>query len=139
MNNLKYRIWNSDNKVFFNIDLANIFFGIENLSKSLGKHSPCLFSRFVCSDPVKYNPDFIYKSHRVDLVWQKALEYKDSQGTEIYEGDIVSYSKWICEVKSSIICNVSDDSWWELRQICSNIKIIGNIFETPELLKNKTN
>jgi len=60
---------------------------------------------------------------------------KDKNGKEIYEGDIVEYKtisgKWKIAVEWTMWCykGITD---------AKNGKIIGNIYENPELLKGRT-
>lgn len=77
---------------------------------------------------------------------------KDISGREIYEGDIVkatSFARWIGVVKYSdenqaFIFDDLDkkyrgDSTVFMSQFDEGFKILGNIYENPELLKEPTN
>ena len=68
---------------------------------------------------------------------------KDSKGIEIYEGDIVKYNNgdvirigYIEFMAGIFFLNFLDQTDEELGYLLvSNLKVIGNKFETPELLK----
>jgi len=71
---------------------------------------------------------------------------KDKNGKEIYESDIVKF-KWNDEWISPVFWD--DDYGWTIQTIKawrynlashkSTVEVIGNIYETPELLKGRDN
>ncbi len=77
---------------------------------------------------------------------------KDKNGKEIYEGDIVKYEVWkrfhgdMSEHTSAVEFNEKWAGWWPMvghtvvddgyyNWEVENIEIIGNIYESPELIK----
>lgn len=67
---------------------------------------------------------------------------KDKNGKEIYEGDILQYKDSYgksCryEVKMQIDRNISGFTFWSNMGVIYPNKIIGNIYENPELLKHE--
>lgn len=134
MRELKFRIWDKQNKIFiYERDASH---------KRLAISLVGLVYHGGYDDVLTEN----------DYVVQQYTGLKDCSGKDIYEGDIVSYEagepnrndgsfyKSISEVKFENgafwprpIKEECEDSWYdyELKNIC----IIGNIFENPELLK----
>lgn len=75
-----------------------------------------------------------------DLIIQQFTGLQDNKGEDIYEGDILII--WIDEDRQTDLYEVKDlrelylecnrdDSYYRI----SSMKIVGNIFENPELLK----
>ncbi len=71
---------------------------------------------------------------------------KDKNGKEIYEGDVVAEENkdsedniYVCEFDNTdakfIFCSPLDGEALEENNFASDLKIIGNIYSSPELLK----
>lgn len=70
---------------------------------------------------------------------------KDKNGTEIFEGDIIKGTITSAWKKQEIVCvvkyinckfvSVEDNKWEHSLMFAKDIKIIGNIYENPELLE----
>lgn len=76
--------------------------------------------------------------------WMQYTWLKDKNGKEIYEGDILritttfhSYNlaiKWNNEHANFCFDTSEPENYWWLDERSSNSEIVGNIYETPELL-----
>lgn len=68
-------------------------------------------------------------------VIQQYTGLTDSTGKKIFEGDIIGYNqrKWEVVWNDGGFFEIKDGEYlWE---VCNKMEVIGNIFETPELLK----
>lgn len=125
---IRFRIWSPKHKIFIEMFPYNLF------------------------HEVGLNGMFKQKEY----IFQQFTGLKDSAGKDIYEGDIIKLNSesLVQEVKfgklsdgkdkEGITCFFLDGSrfgngWVEPRFDSKNYKIIGNIFENPELLKAKKN
>jgi hypothetical protein len=130
MNNreIKFRTWDRQNKEFAEWTNRDPFFDTSN-----GK---IFFWERVRKEDGSYDGDIILQDYGDRFVLQQYTGLKDSKGNEIYEGDI-------------LMPDTIDGIWPEqrngvmvkdIRQPFANahlFKIVGNIMQNPELIKNK--
>ena len=79
-------------------------------------------------------------SHLEHYILMQYTGLLDTNGVEVYEGDIVSgYIFGICEVRyyknAFVLWSVDED--FSRSYACESIEVIGNICENPELIKEK--
>ena len=76
-----------------------------------------------------------------DVILMQYIGYKDMNGKEIYEGDVVCFDEELYEVKwmwaGFYLRSIQDDGFDELATTENFIEVIGNIYENPELLETK--
>lgn len=140
MRNFKFRAWNNKNK--------KMIYSYEVYPKSKYKFDFDIFSNFKFElmemterANVTY-PDgeetFIELYEKVESSIMQYTGLKDVNGKEIYEGDIVDYYKdELGVVKFVSGCFVIDSKNYmdNFLELMGHIKVIGNIYENPELLK----
>jgi len=91
--------------------------------------------------------DFMKGAHVEDAYYSRLMQYtglKDKNGKEIYEGDILEFSgnvvalgivKYNENFATFQACN-GNSGWLFGNESGTNIEILGNIYENPELVKN---
>ena len=121
MRSLKFRAWDKDLEHW--VEDIDLTFGLVRETQS---------KVFMIT-----NKSLPYDEMGTRYVLQQYTGLDDKQGKEIYEGDIVQHDDGdICEVEPIIpISNIKDDliSWANI-----DYKVIGNIYENPELLEDKS-
>jgi hypothetical protein len=134
MRDIKFRVWDKINKEFSNHTNRDPFMDL-----SMG--DIFYWERRQNEDGV-YEGDIILKDENKNrFVLQQYTGLKDSFGKEIYEGDILKWKnpedslnlvtvRWTSE-------GMDYDGWITTDSIpqCGECKIIGNIFENPQLIK----
>lgn len=143
MNNreIKFRIWDKIGKVY----RGNLYKYLINADT--GELEVWAFSDIY---------DEWYNTHEDDehLVVQQYTGLKDKNGKEIYEGDIVTFKPksskgpfWVIRYDSEHTMYVAKQNDWYVRLDCETdlplplkieetIRVVGNVFENPELIKN---
>lgn len=163
MNNLKFRIWDKQNKKWLENSFSlhcfsnwNICPFTGNLSDFIGlfdgdhettytKHNDVDFF----FDTEKTSSDYIAKESRYDI--QQYIGLKDSQKKECFEGDIITFkpksnkppfyqvkydSERACFLPYSIKhkCFLEDDENFPVFLYSGEFRILGNVYENPELI-----
>ena len=123
MREIKFRIWDAENKII--------------------KHIMCFYS----DEQIEYRNGMaiiaLNKKRGDDFVLMQYTGVKDKYGKEIYEGDIVRYNDRqigviVWEHTSFVLKLLNDKKntiilWYDV-DTKDNIEVIGNIYENPELL-----
>lgn len=130
---IKFRAWDkNENKIYQDYDMSKYGFAIQNSSSA-----------------TLNNIILMLGSNNIELMQYTGL--KDKNGVEIYEGDIVEYGSdhfplvkrivvWnqqYCCYKTSNSKNrtATSPQLTADKVFKTNMRVIGNIYETPELLK----
>lgn len=147
MREIEFRVWDNQEKVYLNkrdiaIDnLGNIF-----VFEGCDDNDADLWHVRILSDPDNER-----------YVIEQTTGLIDKNGTEIYEGDIISYStsngfSWGTEAYDVVVCfdetgvrfvRIDTDTFIDARVTQERVsrvdrfEIIGNIHENPELLEEK--
>ena len=131
MTEIKFRAWDKKKKKMFYLD------GIIHL------HLGLIAWTFSSPDEV-----YVCGGKRDNGILMQYTGLKDKNGKEIYEGDIVKYREYSSNEKSEL-CKIE---WFEgyegdgfkmtgfvspAYDYPTDVEIIGNIYENPELMKEK--
>lgn len=140
MRDIKFRVWSWDDKKWLNLD---------ELSKGL------VFGQMPATSPVLFSFPFATTA-------QQYTGLLDKNGKEIYEGDILHWSienedpevveinqgsfavkwmpwGWVLDYPNGVPLPSTNSGLWRLiddaEECRNNFEVIGNVYETPELLK----
>ena len=129
MREIKFRVWNTLLKKYIPDDLVHI--------SSDGSFLFGFFS-YIKVDFYKYRDDIF----RGENIAEQFTGLKDKNGTEIYEGDILIYDTgepieyWVVKFSDGGFvgeCAGVAEPLFEL----TNLEVVGNIHENPELAEEK--
>lgn len=126
MRKIKFRIWHKETKKMYNVVKLTYDF--------LYNDRPYLYAKSYCKDGA------IATFESKTLMQYTGL--LDIQGKEIYEGDIVSYDHEYNGREGAIDEVVWDEHGILLDDLlylngAKNIKVIGNIYENPDLIEDE--
>jgi len=130
---IKFRIWDGEN-MFFPDDNSRVVLEYNKISGwNLRPNVVDKNSEYICGD----------SQSKKDFKMMQLVNYKDKQGTEVYEGDIIELPPFDDEKRlgnvnyrtdiSSFV--VDEGGGWDSIELIQNGIIIGNIYENPNLLK----
>lgn len=127
---IKFRIWDKRSKRFCG-NLKNYLLNIHSGELEVANYSDLY-------------EEWYYSQHMEnEYIVQQYTGLKDSKGNEIYEGDIISGEFYDTEyhhsetIKAEVVFNngafnIAIREWHK-----PSLKIIGNVMENPELIKNE--
>lgn len=124
---IKFRVWdNQENTMFYNEDILKIQFA-EN---------------FIRIENEKY----AFNSYLDEVMLMQYIGFKDCNGKEIYEADIVEdnfgdryevvYEDYKFNLKD-FYCGCFDNPNDGFSGLRDKLKVIGNVYENPDLLEDK--
>ncbi len=133
MRKMQFRAWDLKNKKMYDLDYI-VFDGYEITEYSLLADNGRRMQRFVDSE--EYD-------NAVLMQW---TGLKDSKGKDIFEGDICKGAGWNDQDANQvgivkwhgmgfIVKNISNQCRGGEVNLTEKLKVIGNIYENPELLK----
>ena len=139
MRELKFRMWDKVNNKF----ISPFRFEWNDYYKNTGMVVLDFHGKIRIADYSSGNGDnsadsvYLEVDNPDNYVVQQYTGCHDSANKEIYEGDIVKYNNGdVILIGGIFFLNFPDQTHEELGYLLvSNLKVIGNKFETPELLK----
>jgi uncharacterized phage protein (TIGR01671 family) len=147
MREIKFRAWDLENKRMFEVSyigfktsgkIDNVMgFGNEKDNEERIKRGGSL-------SITANGQSFTYGTLQLGLINFELMQYtglKDKNGKEIYEGDILKSKQFVARNLFHNNLGIVDlplqEQWIEISTELEKDQVIGNIFENPELLKEK--
>jgi len=129
MREIKFRIWNNENKEMLYLGTPFENPKLYYLSDVNGDSLKLIFRRGNHGELSRIIKDF------------RLMQYtgiRDKTGKEIYEGDIVKY--WggtapIVYYESGFYIKYTGEDYYSIQYESSSLQVIGNIYDNPELIE----
>lgn len=138
MREIKFRCWDTKNKVWVD-QVPSLEYLLDDPDAEVSHHDIDSYENSFFYPKRPLGPDFDGR-----LVYQQSTGLLDSQGKEIWEGDLVDYCRddapyeVIFEKGAFSLVRVDDEGCGNFDHCFDkqrDVKVIGNIFENSNLLK----
>lgn len=141
MREIKFRAWDKENKKMIIGNMPTFHYSSEDFNQTTSLAIQ-LDGTIVCQDDTMYYPSI--SKYKNDVILMQFTGIQDKNGKDIYEGDIVSYKTFYFGKEKDCTRTVQWSQWESddfgqpecigFFNIDSNMTVIGNIHQTPELL-----
>jgi uncharacterized phage protein (TIGR01671 family) len=143
MRELKYKVWDTKEKRFYNESFSNGIYpedGNFTFYIDMGGNISLFSDNDGGKSGLWEHETFVEKDRYIPVFY---IGLKDKNGKEIYEGDIVHHHRYgfnwevVYSSKNTGYDLINNEhEGMHLSDLCQpNIEVIGNIYESPELLK----
>ena len=136
MREINFRAWDTKTKKFI--------VGIPPKSYMLDSDE---WDHHDCEEDPCFYPHYVFEHYGLEgrILFQQYTGLKDSKGKEIYEGDLIKYTKDSYDkigpgkvefIAGMFVCSWNDQTDSELGyMMIDNMEVVGNIYENPELVE----
>lgn len=121
MRTIKFRAWDKENKQWIN----------QNVAIADWNNSPYINLACIVGDNI------LELNSNKDWIWSEFTGLHDKNGKEIYEGDIIQANGIIFDEITFVIQDIFYPYIHNIEENYTNIEVIGNIYENPELLNKE--